>query len=141
MSSETLTSLAMLKVNIDQGRDYLDYLRPFILQVLCDHKPEPVNDVAVQEHIRSDFGLEIPDRTVQIVLKRLSRQHPLTREHGVYRITGDLPNPGIAAERARANRHIQSVVTGLKEFSKDTARPITSDDDTIRANLRLSSRV
>ena len=133
MSSETLTSLAMLKVNIDQGRDYLDYLRPFILQVLCDHKPEPVNDVAVQKHIRNDFGLEIPDRTVQIVLKRLSRQHPLTREHGVYRITGDLPNPGIAAKRATANRHIQSVVAGLKEFSKDTARPITSDDDTIRA--------
>lgn len=133
MSSETLTSLAMLKVNIDQGQDYLDYLRPFILQVLCDHKPEPVNDVAVQEHIRNDFGLEIPYRTVQIVLKRLSRRHPLTREHGVYRITGDLPNPGIAAERATANRHIQSVVAGLKEFSKDTARPITSDDDTIKA--------
>ena len=133
MSSKTLTSLAMLKVNIDLGRDYLDYLRPFIMQVLRDHKPEPVNDVAVQEHIRNDFGLEIPDRTVQIVLKRLSRQYPLTREHGVYRITGDLPNPGIAAERATANRHIQSVVAGLKEFSKDTARPITSDDDTIRA--------
>ena len=133
MSSTTLTSLAMLKVNIDQGRDYLDYLRPFILQVLCDHKPDPVTNVDVQEHIRNDFGLEIPDRTVQIVLRRLSRQHPLTREHGVYRITGDLPNPGIAAERATANRHIQSVVAGLKEFSKDTARPITSDDDTIRA--------
>ena len=133
MSSATLTSLAMLKVNIDQGRDYLDYLRPFILQVLCDHKPKLINDVTVQEHIRNDFGLEIPDRTVQIVLKRLSRQHPLTREHGVYRITGDLPNPDIAAERATANRHIQSVVAGLKEFSKDTARPITSDDDTIRA--------
>lgn len=133
MSSATLTSLAMLKVNVDQGRDYLDYLRPFILQVLCDHKPNPVTDAFVRDHIRSDFGLEIPERAVQMVLKRLARQHPLTREHGVYRITGDLPNPGIAAEKADADRHIRAVVAGLKEFSKDTARPIASDEEAVQA--------
>ena len=133
MSSATLTSLAMLKVNIDQGRDYLDYLRPFILQVLYDHKPDPVTNAAVQKHIRSDFGLDIPERAVQIVLKRLSRKHPLTRKDGVCRITDDLPNPGIAAERATADRHIRSVVVGFKEFSKDTARPIISDDEAVQA--------
>ena len=41
MATNTLTSLAILKVNIDQGKDYLDYLRPFILQVLVEQKPEP----------------------------------------------------------------------------------------------------
>lgn len=133
MSSATLTSLAMLKVNIDQGRDYLDYLRPFILQVLCDHKPDPVTNGAVQKHIRNDFGLDIPEQALQIVLKRLSRKHPLTRKDGVYRITKDLPNPDIAAERATADRHIRSVVAGLKEFSKNTARPIISDDEAVRA--------
>ena len=133
MSSATLTSLAMLKVNVDQGRDYLDYLRPFILQVLCDHKPNPVTDAVVRDYIRNDFGLEIPERAVQVVLKRLSRKYPLTREHGVYRITGDLPNPAIATEKADADRHIRSVVAGLKEFSKDSARPIMSDDDAVQA--------
>lgn len=133
MSSATLTSLAMLKVNIDQGRDYLDYLRPFILQVLYDHKSASVTDPIVCKHILNDFGLEIPERTVHIVLRRLSREHPLTREHGVYRITGDLPNPGIAAEKAKANRHIRAVVAGLKEFSKDTTRPVTSDEEAVQA--------
>lgn len=133
MSSATLTSLAMLKVNVDQGRDYLDYLRPFILQVLCDHKPSPVTDVVVRDHIRNDFGLEIPERAVQMVLKRLSRQHPLTREHGVYRITGELPNPGIATEKADADRHIRAIIAGLKEFSKDTARSISSDEEAVEA--------
>ncbi len=133
MSSATLTSLAMLKVNVDQGRDYLDYLRPFILQVLCDHKPNPVTDAVVRDHIRSDFGLEIPERAVQMVLKRLVRQHPLTREHGVYRITGELPNPGIDEEKANADRHIRAVVAGLKTFSQDTARPIASDDEAVQA--------
>lgn len=133
MSSATLTSLAMLKVNVDQGRDYLDYLRPFILQVLCDHRPHPVTDAVVRDHIRNDFGLEIPERAVQMVLKRLSRQHPLARKQGVYRITGELPNPEIATEKADAGRHIRAVVSGLKEFSKETARPIASDDEAVQA--------
>jgi hypothetical protein len=123
----------MLKVNVDQGRDYLDYLRPFILQVLCDRRPDPVTDAAVRDYIRNDFGLEIPERALQMVLRRLSREHPLTREQGVYRITGDLPNPGIATERADADRHIRAVVAGLKEFSKGTARSITSDDEAVQA--------
>jgi len=133
MSSATLTSLAMLKVNVDQGRDYLDYLRPFILQVLCDHKPSPITDAVVRDHIRKDFGLEIPERAVQIVLKRLSRLHPLTREHGVYHITSEPPNPGIATEKVDADRHIRAIVAGLKEFSKDTTRPIASDEEAVQA--------
>ena len=133
MSAETLTSLAMLKVHVDQGQDYLDYLRPFILQVLVAHKPDPVTDAVVRDHVRADFGLEIPDRAVQVVLKRLSRQYPLKKEFGVYRITGELPDPRIAAEKADADRHIEAVTTGLREFSKGTTKPIASHDEAVTA--------
>ncbi len=129
MSSGTLTSLAMLKVNVDQGGDYLDYLGPFILQVLYDKKPDPVTDRVVHDHIRSEFGLEIPERAVQVVLKRLSRKYPLRKSEHVYRIEGELPNPGIGTSRAEAARHMQAVVSGLIEFSKSTARPISTEDE------------
>ena len=56
MSTATLTSLAMLKVNIDQGEDYLEYLRPFVLQVLVDRNPELVTDQIVTDYIREQFG-------------------------------------------------------------------------------------
>ena len=133
MSSETLISLAMLKVNIDAGNDYLDYLRPFILQVLVDHKPDPVTDAAVHDLLLTQFGLEIPKRTVQIVLKRISRAHPLKRESGVYHIAGALPQPGIPARKSEAERHINAVVTDLIEFSKKTAKPITASDKAVTA--------
>jgi len=133
MSSETLTSLAMLKVSVDQGSDYLDYLKPFVLQVLVNNKPDPVTDRVVGDHIRDEFGLEIPDRAIQIVLKRLSRQYPLKRSGGVYRIEGALPNPGILARRTSAERHIQAVVSGLIGFSKSTAKPILTDDEGVKA--------
>ncbi len=140
MSSSTLTSLAMLKANVDQGKDYLDYLRPFILQILVDHNPELVTDAVVRGHLRTQFGLEIPERAVQVVLKRLSRKHPLQKEAGVYRITGQLPDPGIAAEKARADRHIKAVIAELMEFSKTSAMPITTSDDAMTAICAFLSR-
>jgi hypothetical protein len=125
-SKETLTSLAMLKVNLDHGQDYLDYLRPFVLQVLFDHRPDPVTDHRVHDLIGSQFGLQIPNRTIQIVLRRLARSHPLVREHGMYRIGGKLTNPGLLSRKAEAERHIQAVVAGLIAFSADTPHVIAS---------------
>ena len=140
MSSDTLTSLAMLKVHVDQGQDYLDYLRPFILQVLVAHKPDPVSDTVVRDHIRADFGLEIPERAIQIVLKRLSRQYPLKKEAGVYRITGKLPDPRINSAKADADRHINAVITGLREFSKCTVKNISSNDEAVKAICAFLTR-
>lgn len=133
MSTETLTSLAILKVHVDQGKDYLDYLRPFILHVLAEHKPDRVTATGVQNDIRADFGLEIPERTIQIVLKRLSRQFPLQKEHGFYRIAGALPNTDMDSKKANASRHINAVITGLCEFSKSTAKPISTHDEAVTA--------
>ncbi|MFH2036447.1 MAG: hypothetical protein ABIJ45_08595 [Candidatus Zixiibacteriota bacterium] len=133
MSTETLTSLAMLKVQVDQGHDYLDYLRPFILQVLVTHKPDPVTDAVVGDHIRADFGLEIPSRAIQVVLKRISRNYPLKRELGVYRITGELPGRPFSAAKADADRHIQAVVTGLSKFSEETGKPLWSNEEVVTA--------
>ena len=133
MSTETLTSFAMLKVHVDQGQDYLDYLRPFILQSLIMHEPDPITDTAVRDLISRDFGLEIPERAVEIVLKRLSRRYPIKAEHGIYRINGKLPDPQIKPKRATAIRHIRAVLAGLKEFSRTTSKPIVDDDEAVTA--------
>ena len=133
MITETLTSLAMLKVKIDQGGDYLDYLRPFILHVLTECKPDPVTDLVIHDYLRTQFGLEIPSRTIQVVLKRISRNHHLKMVAGVYHITGELPTSGIIARKSEAERHIQAVVSGLEEFSKNTAKSITTTDEAVTA--------
>ncbi len=56
--TNTLTSLAILKVNVDQGGDYLEYLRPFILQVLVDHRPDIITDQIVCDYIQEQFDLQ-----------------------------------------------------------------------------------
>ena len=138
MSTNTLSSLAILKVNIDQGKDYLDYLRPFILQVLVDHQTKSITDNEVSKYICKHFGLKIPERTVHIVLQRFSREHYLKKDHGVYSISDNLPDPQITTKQADAERHIAAVIEGLRQFSQNTTKPIYSDKiaiDTICAFL------
>lgn len=132
-SAATLTSLAMLKVSIDQDRDYLEYLRPFILQVLIDHKPDPVTDVVVTDHLRNDFGLAIPPRAVQIVLKRIARSGVIEKRTGVFQVTGQLPDPGIASKKAEADRHIQAIISALRGFRDVDARSNLGEDEAVTA--------
>ena len=132
MPTNTLTSLAMLKVNIDHGGDYLDYLNPFILQVLVDNRPDPVTNPVVRDLIEQQYGLEIPERTVEIVLKRIARREALKRDHGIYRIVGDLPDPRISPRQAAAERHIGAVLYGLQQLSRNTMNPISSDEEAVR---------
>ena len=131
MATNTLTSLAILKVNIDQGSDYLDYLRPFVLQILVDHNRSAISIHEVSRSIREQFGLEVPQRTVEIVLKRISRRHAIKKSGHIYSITGDIPNPQIPTKQANAQRHINSILHGLREFSQQTTAPIESDQDAI----------
>ena len=136
----TLTSYGILKINIDHGGDYLDYLKPFILQVLAEKRPDPVRTDLVSEQIRNRFGLEIPSRTIEIVLKRISRSYSLKKENYVYRITGDLPDPGITAKQSAAQRNIDAVIRGLQEFSRDTPRPLLNPDDAVVAICAFLSK-
>lgn len=81
----TLTSLAMLKVDIDEGhRDYIDYLAIFVLSVLETHKLEVVTDALVADLLLEDFGLKVPIKAVQLVLRRMARNRYLRKEHQAF---------------------------------------------------------
>ena len=133
MSTNTLTSLAILKVNVDHDKDYLDYLRPFILHVLIAANDEPISGDRVSRLIFEHFGLVIPERAVEIVLRRIARSRYIERSHGVYRKAKDIPDPLILAKMADAERHIMAVVRGLQAFSQGRSHPISSDEDAVDA--------
>ena len=133
MPNSTLTSLAILRVTIDHGGDYLSYLQPLLLQILVDERPEPITTEVLQNHILNKFGLVLPDATVQLVLKRIARRHPVQRQHGVYQIKGTIPDPHLIEKREAAETQINSVVSGLYEYSQDTVNPLTDIDDAVEA--------
>ena len=138
--TSTLTSLAVLKVNIDQRRDYLDYLRPFVLQVLTQTHFSPITDFSVAQEIEREFGLTVPQRTVQLVLRRLSRSHSISRESGEYHVTDEIPNPHLSERRAEAQRHIETILVALQEFSESSLHPIEDAQEAVDAVTTFLSR-
>lgn len=127
-SATTLSSLAMLKVSIDSGKDYLEYLRPYVVQMLVESRPEVIDDASIARELRARCGLEIPYRTVHVVLQRLAKDGFLSRANRVYTVIKDLPVHDITVDRAETARHLNAVTTALSEFARTSANREISDD-------------
>ena len=136
----TLLSLAMLKVSIDSGRDYLDYLKPFVMHCLATSGSEQITDESVAKQLQEEFGLLIPLRTVQIVLQRVSRLGYLRKQSGKYLKSKTIPISDIPQKRAAANRKISAVISSLIEFARVNTNRQISEEDALDALLVFLSQ-
>ena len=115
----TLCSLAVLKVDLDEeNQDYYGYFEKFVISLLRRHNPDPVTNEAVAELFESDYGLKLPAKVVQLVLRRLARKKLLVRDYGVYKICGELPSNDIDAKRVDVTRQIERVQEALREYAR-----------------------
>lgn len=120
LQTATLTSLAMLKVHADakERQDYVDYLKPFAVYILVKHRPFPVSRERLRDILLQEFGLKVPVRGCELILKRLSKSGNLEKSHGTYSLKKNLPASDIKERRVDAIRRSNSVVTQLAEFAK-----------------------
>ncbi|MEB0090085.1 hypothetical protein RHM65_22185 [Pseudomonas sp. CCI4.2] len=118
----------MLNVSINTGGDYLEYLRPYILDVLVNDPPELITDASVAEKLLARCGLKIPSRTVQIILQRLAKERLLVKESGVFVVSSELPPSDLSAARANASRHITLIVNELIGFAHSNSNRILSEE-------------
>jgi len=119
INSETLSSLAMLRVHAEHGLDYFDYLVPFITYVLQKERPDTVSDAETQTFLRNEFGLSIPQHACGFVLQRLAKRKVLERGHGVYRIVGQFKDYKLDERRAKARREQQVVLNNLTQHANE----------------------
>jgi len=103
----------MLRVNAEYGRDYVDYLVPFITHALRKDSSAIVTDAHAQTLIRTTFGLNIPVHACNLVLRRLTKKGYLKREHGTFTITKELPEDDIVVRQADARRSQAAIVSSL----------------------------
>ncbi|MEH6638069.1 MAG: hypothetical protein V7717_02220 [Porticoccaceae bacterium] len=132
----TLSSLAMLKAKINEGGDYLEYLRPFVIQALSLQSEEtPISDELISNVVRDVFGLIIPARTTHILLKRIARDEKyLVKRDGVFRITDGIPpSQTIEKEKAQAQRTINSVSKSFIKFASEFYSEELNDEEAFDA--------
>lgn len=127
--STTLTSLAMLKVDIDaQHRTYVDYLSPFVIDILNKNKGDILSDTRIADRLRKNFGLQIPTKVVHQVLRRFQKKNYLKIEDGVISVSASLPASSLSVARAAATVHIDAVLKGLMAEARSNKLNWTLED-------------
>lgn len=140
-SHKTLVSLAILKSDLDdERRDYLGYIESFVIPVLRRWPDEPVTDGAVAREFEREYGLNVPDRTIQLVLRRLARHKYLDRSHGVFHISRSLPDTNLEIKKNAASEHISDVFQSLREYAREKYKVSWDDDDVESAILGFLDR-
>lgn len=82
--STALVSLAILKVNWDNNRDYLDIFVPIVAEAIRLADDEVVVTSRLQEDIRQRFGLIIPQNTLKSMLSRVKKRGYIRLENKIY---------------------------------------------------------
>jgi hypothetical protein len=139
-SALALASVAMLRVDLNANRDYLEYLVPFIASVLNREQKTAVSDGDVQSRLKEDYGIDIPRPVVQFVLKRLSGRGWLKRTSGVYTVAKDMPEFNLAADRSAANVQIEELIAEFVKYASDTHQIIITIDEAADALINLFKR-
>lgn len=76
--NSSLSSLAMLSVQLSAGKDYLDYLHGFVIEALRHLEGRLFDAASVQKVVEQEFGLKIPAATYAVYLKRLIKEGAVT---------------------------------------------------------------
>jgi hypothetical protein len=115
-----LVSLAILKVNHDQNRDYISNFVPFVAQVIRDAPQDEISLPEVQRGVREAFALKMPQGALNTILHRASRLGYVERKQGIYkRNLGKLASLDLAAVRAKVTRQQSALLKELAAFATD----------------------
>ncbi len=135
MSSATLTSLAILKVNWDRlGKDYVENFVPFVAEALRSGTEDVVSLSKLQESLKAGFGLDLPLNPLRHVLQRAAKHGYVRRESGVfYRNVARCSQINFAQIRESVLSTHDYVVSRVRGFARTEYSLDWSDDDAASA--------
>jgi hypothetical protein len=115
-----LTSLAILKVNHDQNRDYISNFVPFVAQVIREAPQDEISLSEVQKGVRDEFALRMPQGALNTILHRTCKLGYVERGRGIYRRNAaKLAGLDLGSVRSRVKRQQSALLKELAEFASD----------------------
>ena len=140
-TNTTLISLAILKVDLDEGfRDYIGYFENFVISLLRKHELDPIVASEVAVLFQAEYGLRVPEKGIQLVLRRLVKRKRLQRANRQYHIVGQLPKVDLQSKRAFAQEHIDNVYAKLRKYTKSNFDMEWTNAEANQALLRFLSK-
>lgn len=117
VSERAITSVAILKVNWDKGKDYIDNFVPFLAECLRASPQPEVSLVDLQDAFVNCFRLKVPQGALKTILNRAARQGFVQKAHGIYRRNDSLlESSDLSSVRAEVLRKHEGLLTKLIAF-------------------------
>lgn len=141
MREASVTSLAILKVNWDKGHDYIENFVPFVAEAARRSPQDQLAVLELQNTIRDDFGLIIPQGALNTLLRRLERNGVVTRRNGNFVRNHAAIDPSFERSRADFSRQYQALLQKFVDFCSarhDVQINVAQADDALLAYLQVS---
>jgi len=134
MSSYVITALAILKVNWDLGKDYLETFLPLVVECIRKNTSNEVSLPELKKSINELFGLNIPLNPLRQILKRASKRGYLKREHGIfYRDKEACDKIGFQDVQRKVESIFDSIIKKLIGYVKEKYSKDWSQDEATNA--------
>ena len=121
MDSRVISSIAILKVNWDTlGQDYIESFIPFVTQCIISLNSRFVSAPVIQARMLSDFGLQVPQNALKVILPRIAKKGFVRREGEIYFPNySTLGNLNFETTRQRIIREHNALVEKLIRFTEE----------------------
>lgn len=121
MSIGHLTSLAILKINLDTGSgDYLDNFVPFVAEAVLLANEHLVSTESIDQKLLEQFGLSIPEGVLRTILRRMSKRGLIERsDHQYKRNPVKLQKLSLGSKRQQANHEMKRLVEYFRTYVRD----------------------
>ena len=134
MVSQTIISLAILKVNWDQNKSPLEPFVPIIAECIRLSKDDVVSVPALQKKIESQFGLRFPQNTIKMILRRMRKRQYVKKQDQIYvRDMGKLGKLNFHEVQQRIVRIHEALINELIAYVSSEHQVSWSDQDAVTA--------
>ena len=118
VSNTLLSSLALLSLQVDSGKDYLDYFKAFVVDAIAKSNPGHTTVSDINTYVMSHYSLKLPSYVVDLILRRLVRDTEVRETAGQFAIVDGKANyPDIAAERAKFQGSYAQLAAQITTFA------------------------
>lgn len=120
LPDRSLCVLAQLMVDQKDGRGGLGSYGPFISHCLSRQGDPVVSAPAVQEQLKSEWGLDLPQGVINEVLRTMIPSGLVSVDHGAFKPNADmLRECDLGEAQATAERARSELIAGIRSFAAE----------------------
>jgi len=128
--TKLIYTYSLIKTLYEQGKDYIDTFVPFVLKIMPGDK-SPLSLDSIGEGTRENFGLDIPEHSLQTIVTRAKRRGYIVQQRRQCRLT-DQGNDYIDSlePEPEVERRINELLEDIKDYLNEQLRLSLSLNET-----------